>query len=316
VTDGYALLRAIEANADEDTPRLVYADWLEEHATSDADRGRAEFIRLQCAVAREPPGKRRTALAVREHQLLDWHHKEWERAYPPSLPTGSYTRGFMFMRFTAADFAKYGEQLAALTVLSDVWLTDAAGAMARLAACPALGCVRSLHLAEVQNRQLVTLLGSPHLRNVSVLDLGGNAIKSAGCAALAATAALPGLRVLALGSHPIKDRGLDALVGAPWFANLVGLYVPDCGLSGAAVARLAQRPTARRLRALNVNHCTDPETAARAVLDSPHLSKLQRLWCWCLGDHLSEPVIAALHTRFGANLNLGSYRIEWTGGEP
>jgi uncharacterized protein (TIGR02996 family) len=29
MTDGYALLRAIEANSDEDTPRLASADWLQ-----------------------------------------------------------------------------------------------------------------------------------------------------------------------------------------------------------------------------------------------------------------------------------------------
>jgi uncharacterized protein (TIGR02996 family) len=38
MTDGYALLRAIEAEPDDDTPRFVYADWLDENAASDTDR--------------------------------------------------------------------------------------------------------------------------------------------------------------------------------------------------------------------------------------------------------------------------------------
>jgi uncharacterized protein (TIGR02996 family) len=317
MTDGYALLRAIEADPDEDTTRLVYADWLEEHATSDADRGRAEFIRLQCATAREPPGKRkrRTELAEREHQLLDWHHKEWESAFPFHVPTGSYTRGFIYPTFSAGDFAKYGEQLAALMPLNIVRLTDARKAMTRLAACPALQCVRHLYFegsTALQNRHLSVLLGSPHQLNVSLLGLLNNFIGSPGCEALAATTALPALRVLALGGNQITDRGLDALMGAPWFANLVGLYVGDCGLTAAAVVRLAELPAAKQLRSLNVSNTADADEAARAILESPHLSKLERLIFWAYG--FSAPVREALRARFGANLDPPSYRLDWMGG--
>jgi uncharacterized protein (TIGR02996 family) len=48
MTDGEALLAAIIANRDDDTPRLVYADYLEEYGQGD----RAEFIRVQCEMAR------------------------------------------------------------------------------------------------------------------------------------------------------------------------------------------------------------------------------------------------------------------------
>jgi uncharacterized protein (TIGR02996 family) len=45
-----ALLRAILAAPADDTPRLVYADYLEEHG----DPARAAFIRTQIALARVP----------------------------------------------------------------------------------------------------------------------------------------------------------------------------------------------------------------------------------------------------------------------
>ena len=51
MTDADALLAAILADPDDDTPRLAYADWLGE--SGDADR--AEFIRLQCAIAARDP---------------------------------------------------------------------------------------------------------------------------------------------------------------------------------------------------------------------------------------------------------------------
>ena len=47
MTDGDALLAAIYHNPHDDTPRLVYADWLEENG----DEARAEFIRVQCRIA-------------------------------------------------------------------------------------------------------------------------------------------------------------------------------------------------------------------------------------------------------------------------
>jgi uncharacterized protein (TIGR02996 family) len=46
--DRLALLRAIGADPEDDTPRLVYADWLDEHGPTDADRARAEFLRVAC----------------------------------------------------------------------------------------------------------------------------------------------------------------------------------------------------------------------------------------------------------------------------
>src|SRR5262245_12848054 len=45
MSDEAALLAAIQTHPDEDTPRLMYADWLDEHGQPE----RAEFIRIQCA---------------------------------------------------------------------------------------------------------------------------------------------------------------------------------------------------------------------------------------------------------------------------
>ena len=61
MTDRDALLAAILANPDDDLPRLVYADWLEENgdALLGAERSsageRAAFIRAQVEAARAEP---------------------------------------------------------------------------------------------------------------------------------------------------------------------------------------------------------------------------------------------------------------------
>src|SRR5689334_10219352 len=48
-----ALESAVIADADDDTPRLVYADWLDENGDPD----RAEFIRVQCRLADLSPAE-------------------------------------------------------------------------------------------------------------------------------------------------------------------------------------------------------------------------------------------------------------------
>lgn len=66
MNDGDLLLKAIVAEPDEDTPRLIYADWLDETGT---DPARAEFIRVQCRLAR---GRSSTVEAVSAEPGRPW----------------------------------------------------------------------------------------------------------------------------------------------------------------------------------------------------------------------------------------------------
>src|SRR5947208_11915649 len=69
--DGF--IQAMLETPDDDTPRLVYADWLEERGDP-----RSEFIRVQCAVARIAADDQRChALQAREKQLLTEHARDW-----------------------------------------------------------------------------------------------------------------------------------------------------------------------------------------------------------------------------------------------
>jgi uncharacterized protein (TIGR02996 family) len=86
-----AFLRAILAAPDDDTLRLVYADWLEEHGDP-----RSEFIRIQIALAHEPadsPG--RPPMEARERQLLECHQDAWLGALRPLLARWTFRRGFL-----------------------------------------------------------------------------------------------------------------------------------------------------------------------------------------------------------------------------
>src|SRR5215471_10058848 len=81
MTDRQALLAAIIAEPDEDTPRLAFADWLDEQGGR-PNAFRAEFIRTEVALTREEPWSKpwralRAALAKLNHKVfeLDRKHK-------------------------------------------------------------------------------------------------------------------------------------------------------------------------------------------------------------------------------------------------
>src|SRR5262245_42219655 len=95
MSDGPALLASCVEDPEDDVPRLVYADWLEEQGQSE----RAEFIRAQIQLARDPDDSpERRALAFRARELLDQHEEEWIPRSPP-LPDvaleWSFRRGFV-----------------------------------------------------------------------------------------------------------------------------------------------------------------------------------------------------------------------------
>ena len=73
-----AFLAAILAAPDDDAPRLIYADWLDEQGQPE----RAEFIRVQCTLARLPDGdKRREELEARNRALLAGHQEDWVQQF-------------------------------------------------------------------------------------------------------------------------------------------------------------------------------------------------------------------------------------------
>jgi uncharacterized protein (TIGR02996 family) len=95
MSDEAALLRAIYANPDDDTPRLVYADWLDEHDQPE----RAEFIRVQIALTNQDDDKtdefRR--LWKRQDELQRAHEKQWLSHLAPFCEEPVYVdflRGF------------------------------------------------------------------------------------------------------------------------------------------------------------------------------------------------------------------------------
>jgi uncharacterized protein (TIGR02996 family) len=88
MTTGDIFLRAIIEDPDDDALRLVYADWLEERGQA----ARAEFIRIQCGLARSPGD---AALKAREQELLEAHQVEWLGTLRRWAVRWTFRRGFL-----------------------------------------------------------------------------------------------------------------------------------------------------------------------------------------------------------------------------
>src|SRR5262245_36955447 len=97
MSDESAFLAAIAAYPDEDTPRLAFADWLDEHD----DPNRAAFIRTQLELAVLGDGftDRENALRRRARELLGNVSPRWLGPVPAPFPTHRcnviFRRGFV-----------------------------------------------------------------------------------------------------------------------------------------------------------------------------------------------------------------------------
>ena len=138
-------LRDILANPEDDAPRLVYADWLDEHG----EAARAEFIRVQVRLAALPEGAdERLELARRQRQLLREHRERWLDPLRGLVSDASFRRGFVERaQFDAETFLDHGDEVFAREP------------------------VRSVSFFERPLGTLTQIAGSPLLAGLTVLDL-------------------------------------------------------------------------------------------------------------------------------------------------
>src|SRR5262249_45999206 len=160
-----------------DTPRLVYADWLQENGDPD----RAEFIRLQVQLARLSEGDGRQ-LELRANDLLARHEDEWVRPVRGLVLWYRFERGFVgTVGVEAVAFLASAAGLFRLAPVRYASIQVGAGEVAAVAASPHLARLRSLHIGdEAGDAGAEWLAGSPHLAGVEFLNLSRNGVGPAG----------------------------------------------------------------------------------------------------------------------------------------
>lgn len=243
-------VQEIASRPDDDTPRLVYADWLE-------DRGdpQGEFIRLQCELtqsANEPD--RVEELRRRQRELLTAHRTEWVRAVSGSILWSEFRRGLLEeVIIDGSSFVHEGRQALRRAPILELGTSLASNEqIAAFAAQPEMRQLRKLRLGcsalgDIAIRRLVQ---SPHFPSLKVLWLTRCNLGPAGVEALANCSALAGLETLVLTGNPLGDSGARILADSPMFANLRQLSLADCEITGDGESVLSKSPTLKHTEGL------------------------------------------------------------------
>lgn len=240
MTEHDAFLRAICANPADDTPRLVFADWLADHG--DPDRG--EFIRLEIELARRDPEdeaaeRRRPALFSRKAELLKANRQRWIEPFLPAVGDVRFERGFVTELQVSADaFLAHGDRWMTLTPLTrvrftagrDSWeLIDGSFAWNPdpLLTSPLLSRLESIALDRLglTASAVDVFARHPDLGRLRELVLRHNQLGNGGAIILAGMEQLKGLEELDLGGNGISDPGARAIAQSPHLGNLKELRI-------------------------------------------------------------------------------------------
>lgn len=239
-----AFLAAIHAAPADDAPRLVYADYLAETGLP-ADAARAEFIRVQLALARLPPDHSRTStLIARQADLLQQYHAGWTTAIRGLVSGAEFRRGLLdAVSVDAGQFLDVGEELFRRVPIRRIRLIDAGRHLDRLVASPLLGNVSELDLAgtELGNGGLNVFLRSPYLTAIESFDLSFNGLDDRGAIRLAESTTLPSLRSLVLTDNRIGSIGLRHLAESAGFPRIHLLDLTANAVGSDGVRAVADR---------------------------------------------------------------------------
>jgi uncharacterized protein (TIGR02996 family) len=267
------LLTGVKDHPDDDGPRLVLADWLEENSRSEAERARADYLRLQRRLAglgADDPIRKE--LEAQEQLLRQTHEAAWLGAWQALVMTTPDHYGWWFHR-----------GLLRLTLAGTRWLDALAADPAAWAWVDCLSLV-GLGPADVERVAACSGLGQLNcLQLAPQSQVGGTVVGTAGARALAASAHLHRLTSLILFNSLIGPEGAEALAAAPQlkgltFLDLSGLdwgYPNEIGDQGARA--LARSLHLTGLRYLDLTENAIDDEGAKALAGSANLVGLTYL---------------------------------------
>jgi uncharacterized protein (TIGR02996 family) len=307
-------LADIVANIDDDTPRLVYADWLSENGQDD----RAEFIRVQVERARRPAwDAAQVRLRLREQELLTRHGEEWLAELPAI--EGAKWEGFRRGIIAEVSFASFEAMrqsahacraVAPVEAISVHWPRKREGApdstpvaelrelsltgkprseteIAWLADSPQLSTLRCLTAHGLWAEGLGRLVASPHLARLRALHLPANNLGNAGILALIRAVALTGLEELDLSGRGVAQRyhddpivrspGMEALAGWTGLATVRSLTLSSNDVGRPGLRALLRSKNAAALKELSLRGGRLDGQAMAELADAQPGPRLERL---------------------------------------
>lgn len=330
-SDHAAFLRAIRAAPDDDLPRLIYADYLDEHGDP-----RGEFIRVQIERLRLPRNDpRRAELKAREDDLLRRHREEWEGPLAAVVSHAVFRRGFIDDVLVMAEaFLAHAHTLFEWAPIRMVKLRGTFRYVGAILKRPELAGLSGLDLCfdHLDSRDAALLAACRHLSGLKRLNLNGNPIGDEGVACFGTSPHLSGLealhlehcglgpaavgtlaasrltrlRALDLSENLLGDAGVARLAAAPFLGRFTTLDLTAVGMEDAGALRLAESESLRGLRRLRLGYNGIGDTGAIALARSPHLTGLTSLDLNgnAIGDAGARAILDAPHLRTLARLEL------------
>jgi uncharacterized protein (TIGR02996 family) len=169
-----SLLRTIIDQPDDDTARLIYADWLEEQG----QQARSEFIRVQVEATdlfrRGHNLPRAFALRDRQNALLRQYEKLWAKEFQPFVENWTFERGFIaYVALAASDFVAQGDFLFARAPICRMYLLGIGDLLPQIVQSPHLARLNTLYLRGAVGEITSHLAKTPHLEQIGRLELMG-----------------------------------------------------------------------------------------------------------------------------------------------
>lgn len=247
-TEAEAFLQRIRAYPDDDAPRLIFADWLDERGDP-----RGEFIRVQLALARSDDEtasslgrEERGKWEQRQRELLDAHREEWT-ATLQGLATGAkFRRGFVEeVNVTARQLVGRANELFATGPIRHVHLLDVGSHLAAALQCHYLSRLNALtiHAQHAGESLARAVAQSQHLSGLKALCLSRNRFEADAVSHLATSPVLANLEELDLGENELGELGARTLAASPHLGGLCRLELKanHIGPMGAEVIAASTR---------------------------------------------------------------------------
>ena len=286
-----SFLGHIRDNPDDDTTRLVYADWLEEHGQQD----HATLIRLQC--------NQETTYPINAYEMVrDITTRERDRLRSLFPYTSfRFERGFAVeaKNYDHHTFIQKGDELfAQLPLLTHFNFGSVSNAtLCAIAQCPWLSRLRGITFTTQYGRYdrlgwecsegLQALLSSPHLRKLEFLRIDCAHLTPQNATVIATAPALETLSILELPNNSLLgDRGLEVILEAPFRLEKFDFSFNRCTSQG--LANIATAKSLSKLTHLTLN-CYHEDHDGRSIRKYPNsLPDVEPLTTIIEGKYLPE----------------------------
>jgi uncharacterized protein (TIGR02996 family) len=332
MSDHDALLQGVLDAPADDAPRLVYADWLDDHGQAE----RADLIRLQIDLARTPRADpRRQEWQRREKEILDRHAYEWAAPLGASVTQWAFRRGFIerveaylqhpaeatrailrsnpieYIREVGLGYYSGGDNVYELDNL--------------LAVLPELRRLEGLELwgiYSILDGQVGELLASPHLANLRTLILSMHteswqAIDDGVLVEGLSSPHRANLRYLGVNFSDLSigpsEQVIRGMAASPHLSRVRKLKLPNARLSADLLAGLFR--SMPRLDRLDLWRCRAPQEAWNLLLARARDGRLRWL---CLGgatvadSERGRGVLLSRMTDYRRWLREAGVRVSWS----